>query len=163
MRHHTLQKPAKNRTASSASDFAIDYMRMADAVLVVEDDAELREMMAQRLHLAGFAPVTASNGHEALQLLRMGFPAKLILLDLTMPLMDGWAFRAVQRRDPYLADIPVIVVTARDPSGVDAAACCAKPVDADDVVNKVRMVCASISRVPRRPPTHTSERPEQES
>src|SRR5215475_8727555 len=136
---------------------------MADAVLVVEDDPELREMMAQRLHLAGFAPVTASNGHEALQLLRMGFPAKLILLDLTMPLMDGWAFRAVQRRDPSLADIPVIVVTERDPSGVDAAACLCKPVDGDDVVNKVRMVCASITREHRRPQIPPSDRPKQES
>src|SRR5262249_42186958 len=123
------------------------------AVLVVEDDAELREMMAQRLHLAGFAPVTASNGHEALQLLRMGFPAKLILLDLTMPLMDGWAFRAVQRRDPYLADIPVIVVSARDPSGADAAACCCKPVDGDEMVKKVRMVCASVSGQQHRRPS----------
>jgi DNA-binding response OmpR family regulator len=135
---------------------------MADAVLVVEDDPELREMMAQRLHMAGFAPVTASNGHEALQLLRMGFPAKLILLDLTMPLMDGWAFRAVQRRDPSLADIPVIVVSARDPSGVDAAAVCCKPVDGDEVVNKVRMVCASINREPRRPPNPNSPEPEPE-
>src|SRR5262245_25976869 len=135
---------------------------MADAVLVVEDDAELREMMAQRLHLAGFAPVTAANGHEALQLLRMGFPAKLILLDLTMPLMDGWAFRAVQRRDPFLAEIPVIVVSARDPSGVDAAACCCKPVDGDDVVNKVRMVCASISQDRRRPTIQPANRPEQQ-
>src|SRR5262245_7146395 len=133
---------------------------MADAVLVVEDDAELREMMAQRLHLAGFAPVTAANGHEALQLLRMGFPAKLILLDLTMPLMDGWAFRAVQRRDPFLADIPVIVVSARDPSGVDAAAVCRKPVDGDEVVNKVRMVCAAINRDHRRPPNRPSPGPE---
>jgi CheY-like chemotaxis protein len=136
---------------------------MADAVLVVEDDAELREMMAQRLHLAGFAPVTASNGHEALQLLRMGFPAKLILLDLTMPLMDGWAFRAVQRRDPYLADIPVIVVSARDPSGVDAAACCRKPVDGDEMVNKVRMVCASTNAQHRRPSIPPSSGPEQQS
>jgi CheY-like chemotaxis protein len=140
----------------------MDYTRMADAVLVVEDDAELREMMAQRLHLAGFAPVTAANGHEALQLLRMGFPAKLILLDLTMPLMDGWAFRAVQRRDPSLADIPVIVVTARDPSGVDAAAYCSKPVDGDDVVNKVRMVCATMTREHRRPLTRPSDSPEQQ-
>src|SRR4051812_7688935 len=135
---------------------------MADAVLVVEDDAELREMLAQHLHLAGFAPVTASNGHEALQLLRMGFPAKLILLDLTMPLMDGWAFRAVQRRDPSLADIPVIVVSARDPSGVDAAACCCKPVDGDEMVKKVRMVCASSVGQSRRPPLHSTPEAEQQ-
>jgi len=134
---------------------------MADAVLVVEDDPELREMMAQRLHLAGFAPVTASNGHEALQLLRMGFPAKLILLDLTMPLMDGWAFRAVQQRDPTLADIPVIVVAAHEPSGVDAAACCCKPVDGDDLVRKVQMVCASIGDQHRRPSTQPPPRTEQ--
>src|SRR6185295_17180149 len=119
---------------------------MADAVLVVEDDASLREMIAQQLHLAGFAPVTAPNGYEALNLLRMGFPAKVILLDLKMPIMDGWAFRAEQRRDPQLADIPVIVMTARDATGVDAAAVFHKPFNEQEIIEVARMLCAAYTR-----------------
>jgi DNA-binding response OmpR family regulator len=134
---------------------------MADAVLVVEDDAALREMMAQQLHLAGFAPATAPNGYEALNLLRMGFPAKLILLDLKMPIMDGWAFRAAQRRDPNLADIPVIVMTARDATGIDAAAVFHKPFDGQEIINAARALCATYVR--RRPgaDVHRSFGPEQ--
>jgi len=134
---------------------------MADAVLVVEDDAALREMIAQQLHLAGFAPATAPNGYEALNLLRMGFPAKLILLDLKMPIMDGWAFRAAQRRDPDLADIPVIVMTARDATGIDAAAVFHKPFDGQEIINAARALCATYVR--RRPGVafHRSIEPEQ--
>jgi DNA-binding response OmpR family regulator len=123
-----------------------DQGRMADAVLVVEDDASLRDLIAQQLHLAGFAPATAPNGFEALNLLRMGFPAKLILLDLKMPIMDGWAFRAAQRRDPDLADIPVIVMTGRDATGIDAAAVFHKPFDGQEIINAARAICATYER-----------------
>jgi len=122
---------------------------MADAVLVVEDDASLREMLAQQLHLAGFAPATAPNGLEALALLRMGFPAKVILLDLKMPIMDGWAFRAAQRRDPNLSHIPVVVISARDATGLDADAVFQKPFAWQDIVDAARVICASS--VLRRP------------
>jgi CheY-like chemotaxis protein len=59
----------------------------------------------------GWRPVTATNGLEALRLLKSGLPAKAILLDLMMPAMDGWEFRRAQRADPDLANIPVIVLT----------------------------------------------------
>jgi CheY-like chemotaxis protein len=83
-------------------------------VLVVEDDADLREMMEQLLHLEGFATLTAPNGLEALNLLNAGAPVKVILLDLMMPVMDGWEFRRRQRADPKLANIPVVVMSAID-------------------------------------------------
>jgi CheY-like chemotaxis protein len=134
---------------------------MADAVLVVEDDAPLREMIAQQLHLAGFAPVTAPNGFEALNLLRMGFPAKVILLDLKMPIMDGWAFRAEQRRDPELADIPVIVMTARDATGVDAAAVFHKPFNGQEIIDVARELCAAYNRRHPGIALHRSRGPEQ--
>lgn len=119
---------------------------MADAVLVVEDDAALRDMIAQQLHLAGFAPATAPNGFEALALLRMGFPAKLILLDLKMPIMDGWAFRAAQRQDPALADIPVILMTGRDATGFDAAAVFHKPFNGQEIIDVARELCDEYTR-----------------
>jgi CheY-like chemotaxis protein len=87
---------------------------MAEPVLVVEDDPDLREMMEQMLHLEGFATLTAPNGQEALNLLNAGVPVKVILLDLMMPVMDGWEFRRRQLADPKLAGIPVVVMSATD-------------------------------------------------
>ena len=85
---------------------------MSDVVLIVEDERAARTGMEKILTLAGYAPVSAANGQEALELLRAGVPASVILLDLIMPVMDGWAFRREQLRDPRLAHIPVIVLSA---------------------------------------------------
>ena len=87
-------------------------LRMSDVVLIVEDERAARTGMEKILLLAGYAPVSAANGQEALELLRAGVPASVILLDLIMPVMDGWAFRREQLRDPRLAHIPVIVLSA---------------------------------------------------
>ena len=73
---------------------------MASNVLVVDDDPNLVRLMSKFLKLEGFAPVPASNGQEALAYLRGGGDASVILLDLRMPVMDGWAFRREQRGDP---------------------------------------------------------------
>src|SRR5687768_1919238 len=87
---------------------------MGKQVLVVEDDPDLRDMMEQLLHLEGFAPLTAPNGREALNLLEAGALVKVILLDLMMPVMDGWEFRRRQRTNPRVAGIPVVVMSAVD-------------------------------------------------
>lgn len=87
-------------------------MNDAPEVLIVEDDDEIRRGMECLLHGAGYASVSAANGRDALELLRRGHRVKAILLDLMMPVMDGWAFRREQLRDPRLANIPVIVLSA---------------------------------------------------
>ena len=84
---------------------------MASNVLVVDDDPNLVRLMSKFLKLEGFAPVPASNGQEALAYLRGGGDASVILLDLRMPVMDGWAFRKEQRGDPVLAGIPIVVMS----------------------------------------------------
>jgi CheY-like chemotaxis protein len=84
----------------------------AHNILVVEDTADTRESLLLLLRAEGFAADGAANGLEALRQLRRGYEACLILLDLWMPVMDGWTFRFEQRRDPTLADIPVVVLTA---------------------------------------------------
>jgi DNA-binding response OmpR family regulator len=80
-------------------------------VLIVEDDQDVREFMDVLLSTHGFETMTASNGREALERMRTRRPC-LVLLDLMMPIMDGWQFRAEQLREPALADVPVVCVTA---------------------------------------------------
>ena len=82
-------------------------------VLVVDDDADVREAFEAVLHAEGYRVATVSDGEEALQVLRAGLRPCLILLDLMMPVKDGWQFRAEQRADPELAAIPTVVVSAR--------------------------------------------------
>jgi CheY-like chemotaxis protein len=85
---------------------------VADIVMVVEDEAPARAGMEQLLRSVGYEAIGAPNGQAALDLLRSGVRARVILLDLMMPVMDGWAFRREQLRDPSLAHIPVIVLSA---------------------------------------------------
>jgi CheY-like chemotaxis protein len=82
------------------------------SILIVEDDADLREALSQVLRDEGYEVLGAAHGREALDRLRGGRRPCLILLDLTMPVMNGWQFRAEQRDDPELASIPVIVLSA---------------------------------------------------
>jgi CheY-like chemotaxis protein len=113
-------------------------------VLIVEDDADLREMMAQLLAVEGFRAAVVSNGREALQYLEDGRAPKVILLDLMMPVMDGWEFRRQQRADPDLADVPVIVLSALDQSrttNLEASAFLTKPLDFDRLIDLVRGFC----------------------
>jgi CheY-like chemotaxis protein len=113
-------------------------------ILVVEDDADILRVILQVLGDEGHAVRGAANGRVALEMLRQAdaTPPRLILLDLMMPLMDGWAFRAEQLRDPALADIPVILLTA-DGSAVEKAQLmkCAgalrKPVELDALLTAV--------------------------
>jgi protein-histidine pros-kinase len=81
-------------------------------VLIVDDDRDLRETYAEALRDEGIDIATAANGQHALELLGAESPPDLILLDLMMPIMDGPTFRAEQQRDPRIADIPVIVMSA---------------------------------------------------
>ncbi len=79
-------------------------------------------------------------------LLRIGVPAKVILLDMSMPAMDGPTFRREQQRDPALAHIPVVMLDG-DESADDlgAAAVFQKPVDFDDIIDVVRLLCGARS------------------
>jgi CheY-like chemotaxis protein len=119
---------------------------MGEPVLVVEDDPDLREMMEQLLHLEGFAPLTAPNGREALNLLDAGAPVKVILLDLMMPVMDGWEFRRQQRANPKLAHIPVVVMSAIDGDRlleIEPVAAFRKPLAFNQVIDFLQHLCPS--------------------
>jgi two-component system chemotaxis response regulator CheY len=80
-------------------------------VLVVDDDPSIQGFLAEALADEGYEVRTAGNGREALGVLGSWLP-DLILLDLMMPEMDGWVFRAAQRTMPEVAEVPVIVLSA---------------------------------------------------
>jgi CheY-like chemotaxis protein len=109
-------------------------------VFVVDDDEDLRMMVALVLQTEGYIVREASDGVEALEELRRGLP-DLILLDMRMPRMDGWEFgRRV--RDMHGHKIPIVVMTAAEhaekrASEVDADDFVAKPFDIDKVLRIV--------------------------
>src|SRR5262245_13335746 len=85
-------------------------------VLIVDDDHDIREALSQVLGDEGWVVATAADGREALDYLdahRDALP-EVILLDLMMPVMSGGEFRAEQLKDPSLAPIPVVVISAGD-------------------------------------------------
>ena len=86
--------------------------RSPELILVVDDDASIRAAMRELLETEGYDVTEAANGLAALGKLRAGLRPAVILLDLMMPVMDGWDLRTEQLRDPELAAIPVLIVTA---------------------------------------------------
>jgi CheY-like chemotaxis protein len=125
-------------------------------ILVVEDDPSIREALAELLTEEGYAVASAANGAEALALLELEAPPSLILLDLMMPVMDGWAFRSAQRRDPRLSRIPVLVLSASrvgdggPEAELAADAFLQKPFDLEALVGFVRWLTRSTP--PATPP-----------
>ena len=108
------------------------------SVLVVDDERDIREAVAEVLKDEGFEVLDANDGAEALRQLRAHHPA-VVLLDLMMPGMNGWEFCAARRREPELSAIPVIVISALGRvSGVDAQAFLQKPFELDALVSAVR-------------------------
>lgn len=117
---------------------------MPATVLVVDDDPDMVRLMTKFLRLEGFASASAANGQEALTYLRGGGDANVILLDLRMPVMDGWAFRREQKSDPDLADIPIVVLSGIEAdhlNDLEAVAAFNKPVSFPDVIAVVRRLC----------------------
>jgi DNA-binding response OmpR family regulator len=115
-------------------------------VLVVDDDASIQGFLAEALADEGYDVRTAGNGREALAVLREWHP-DLILLDLMMPEMDGWVFRAEQRDTPAVSDVPVIVLSAtrdlmarvRDLAPVQVFA---KPFDLEELLGTIDQATA---------------------
>lgn len=112
-------------------------------VLIVDDDLSTREIVSLLLTDEGFRVTTAGDGAAALEMLRRGERPDLILLDLMMPILDGWQFRHEQLCDPQLADIPVIICSAtrrtgQNDNGLHALACLDKPVEPTELVALLR-------------------------
>jgi CheY-like chemotaxis protein len=106
------------------------------SVLIVDDDEALSEVLAEALEDEGLTVSRSAHGLDALSKLRSGLRPDVILLDLMMPVMDGWTFRDEQSRDPSLSSIPVVVVTAALslPKPIDARAIVRKPFKIDELL-----------------------------
>jgi CheY-like chemotaxis protein len=116
-------------------------MSKAKTVLVVEDDALARDILCEILRGAGYAASGVGHGAEALEAMRRGPLPNLVLLDLLMPVMDGWQFRREQRRDPTLAHVPVVVISgAGDAAALGAAGFLDKPVEPGELLGLIRRV-----------------------
>jgi len=107
-----LTKPIdRKRLIAFVRRFAVG--EAAGPVLIVEDDPDSSEVMRRAIDSAGLRSATTGNGREALEWMRENPPPRLVLLDLMMPEMDGFAFLEELRRRPDWADVPVVVVTAK--------------------------------------------------
>ena len=119
---------------------------MSVDVLIVEDSANIREAMSTLLELRGYRVQAAANGEQALALLRHGPLPGIILMDLMMPVMDGWAFLEAKERDSRLAAIPVVInstVSTFRPLGNGRAlvAVLDKPVDMEQLLGVLERYC----------------------
>ena len=114
-------------------------------VLVVDDDADSRAFLALLVGTLGYAVVLASDGEEGLALARAHRPS-LILLDVMMPVCDGFSFREEQLRTPELADIPVILISALPESQIlrlrlSGIPAIGKPIDVKELKAQVIAIC----------------------
>lgn len=122
---------------TSPSDVTCDA-----SVLIVDDDPDGVDALRYLLESHGYRVDSASNGRDALDYLRAGHRPGVVILDLAMPVMNGWQFLAAREGDEALASIPVIVVTASHPALAAAETVLTKPVDLDALLARIDAACA---------------------
>ena len=116
--------------------------------MIVDDDLDVREAIAEVLADGSYETIESEHGGEALDALRSHADKPcVILLDIMMPVMDGWQFRSAQRIDPELGSIPVVVLSAHADvkeaaATMGAAGFLRKPVDLDALLAAVARFCA---------------------
>jgi CheY-like chemotaxis protein len=124
-----------------------DYPRRGPGrVLVIDDDDGVRTVMRKQLQFAGFDVVAAASGTEGLEMMRQDGSIRLVLLDMIMPVVDGWGVRQRQMEDPILSQVPVVILTGAPlPSLVHdqlrAADYILKPVGRDHLISVVSNYC----------------------
>jgi CheY-like chemotaxis protein len=124
--------------------------RAKPLILLVEDQSELREMYAQQLELSGFDVIQAGNGVDALTHTAAHAP-DVVLMDLSLPILDGWEATRRLKADARTAHIPVVALTAHDGSGelqrATSAGCdwfVPKPCPPDALITEIRRVLARV-------------------
>ena len=124
----------------------------SDTVLVVDDDSTVRTTLKELFETEGYDVAVAANGRAALNHLKVGMRPCVVLLDLMMPVMDGWDFRTEQLKDPALKEIPVFILTAAGFSDATIRAqfgnvpFVPKPPPHEELLAMVRRICSAHSR-----------------
>jgi CheY-like chemotaxis protein len=113
--------------------------------LVIEDDDDSREAFCALIQITGNLAVGVENGARALDYLRCHAAPDAILLDMRMPVMDGWEFRQIQCSDPELRSIPVLVISAEDrfrsrTLATGVAGFISKPIDPDELIGALEVL-----------------------
>lgn len=132
---------------SSVQTYIRFVMETPKTLLVVEDESDIREIFKLILEADGYRVETAANGQEALNCLKILPPPNLILLDLMMPVMNGWEFLQMRESMPQLKEIPIVVISAfldkLQPGGVldGAAGFLRKPFDINAVLEMIKKCC----------------------
>jgi CheY-like chemotaxis protein len=121
--------------------------KIRGTILVIDDDVDIQDAVGEILVDEGYTVCRASNGREAIKCLREHDLPELILLDLMMPVMNGWQFREEQSRDPELSRIPVVVLSAgvdadEQATALHAAGFLSKPVGLDSLLSMVGRYCS---------------------
>jgi CheY-like chemotaxis protein len=117
----------------------------AKSVLIIEDDTAVRETIQEILEIQGYKVFSAANGKEGTEVLKTCVPSpSVILLDLMMPVMNGWQFLDIQRNDPKLRDIPVVICSAYKETAraVKPNAFIEKPVQFKALLGAIKAFCA---------------------
>lgn len=118
-------------------------------VLLIEDEQGIQEVLKLGLQLEGLEVCTADNGKAGLEVLSSMNPAPCaILLDLMMPVMNGWECAEILSKDPNYSNIPVILLTAygNRANSVPARAIIKKPVDLDELLKTINNLCPTHTR-----------------
>jgi CheY-like chemotaxis protein len=117
---------------------------MLKKILVIEDDTSIRELLVELLEAEGFHVVSATNGQEAVSILEKQSTFDLILVDLMMPVMDGYSFRAEQLKHPLWSKIPTVVMSAEANAKekmkpFQISAFLSKPVDLETILKTINL------------------------
>lgn len=135
--------PARRRTDTQLPPAPASH---GVGVLIVEDDDDSRDIASSFLAANGYPVMTAKHGRDALDRLRRFAAPCLILLDLRMPIMDGWAFRDALLDDAVFATIPVVVLSAvndieQEVAGLEVTGYLEKPFDFQALLRIVKRYC----------------------
>jgi CheY-like chemotaxis protein len=119
-------------------------------VLVVEDDAALRELYRQALTLEGYAVVAVEDGVDALRYIDGSRPPDAVVLDLNLPRLNGHGVRQELQSHPETSDIPIVVVTGEPVGITNAKVACVltKPVDVNDLISSLEKCLRQRKREP---------------
>jgi CheY-like chemotaxis protein len=123
-------------------------------VLVVDDDAEIRQALVDILEDEHYTVRAAANGKEALEIVSHGPCPDVILLDVMMPVMDGWHFLSARLAHPRLVEVPIIIISAgieaeRDARKAGVVEVARKPLHVDDLIRRIEDCRRRAGSAPR--------------